>query len=275
MGYLVGKVLLMAAGWALCITAQADVWGYVDENGETHTAPTQIDSRYQRLTPMGGSSTVVESAAPTPTLQPEAEAEEIRQSPKLSVPLLAAPPEPAPFKPVAASTGLGRIRRESSREWMLRISAAPAVRALQPVVRQASMATGVDHLLLNAVIAVESSFDARAVSQRGALGLMQLMPDTADRYATPAERLRPAAERMLDPRINVLTGARMLADLTRRYERLDHAIAAWNAGEARVRKHGGLPPINQTRKHVLDVLELYWEMLQHQASTAPAKAANR
>ena len=267
----VGKVLLTAAAWALSIAAQADVSGYVDENGETHTAPTPIDSRDQRLTTTGGSSALVESAART--AQPDAD--EIRPSPKLSVPLLAAPPESAPITPVSASTGLGRIRRESSREWMLRISAAPVVRALQPVVRQASMATGVDHLLLNAVIAVESSFDARAVSQQGALGLMQLMPDTADRYATPAERLRPAAERMLDPRVNVLTGARMLADLTRRYQRLDHAIAAWNAGEATVRKHGGLPPINQTQKHVLDVLELYWEMLQHQASTASARAASR
>ena len=263
----VGKVGLMAAVWAMSCAAQADVWASVDENGETHTAPTQVDSRYQRVTE-GGSSATVEAPAPSP--QPAEE--DMGQPPKPSISIL---PAPASLTPVAASTGLGRIRRESSREWMLRLSTAPAVHALQAVVRQASMATGVDHLLLNAVIAVESSFDARAVSVRGAVGLMQLMPDTADRYATPAERLRPAAERMLDPRVNVLTGARMLADLTRRYERLDHAIAAWNAGEGPVRKHGGLPPINETRKHVLNVLELYWEMLQHKAPAAPVKAASR
>ena len=141
---------------------------------------------------------------------------------------------------------------------------APEVRVVQPLLRDASRQTGVDVELLKAIIAVESGFNARAVSPRGAIGLMQITPETADRYATPAERKRPAAQRLLEPRINVLTGARMLADLTRRLGGIDIALAAWNSGEGTVRKHGGkLPPIDETRAHVHLVLELYWALLQN------------
>ena len=141
---------------------------------------------------------------------------------------------------------------------------APEVKSLQPVLRDAARLHGVDIELLKAVIAVESGFNPRVVSPRGAIGLMQLTPETADRYATRAEAKRPAAERLLDPRINVLTGARMLADLTRRFGRIDIALAAWNAGEGTVRKHGGaMPPIAETQAHVHLVLELYWALLQN------------
>jgi soluble lytic murein transglycosylase-like protein len=140
---------------------------------------------------------------------------------------------------------------------------SPAVKAVQPWVAEAASATGVDAELLQAVIAVESNYDAKAVSPRGAVGLMQLTPGTADRYATPAERRLPAAQRLLDARTNILTGARMLADLTRRYGGIDIALAAWNAGEGTVRRFGGrMPPIAETEAHVHMVLELYWALLQ-------------
>jgi len=141
---------------------------------------------------------------------------------------------------------------------------APEVKRLSPVLRDAAKQEGVDIELLKAVIAVESGFNDRAVSPRGAIGLMQLTPETADRYATKAEARRPAAERLLDPRINVMTGARMLADLLRRFGSVDVALAAWNAGEGTVRKHGGkMPPIAETQAHVHLVLELYWALLQN------------
>jgi hypothetical protein len=140
---------------------------------------------------------------------------------------------------------------------------APEVKSVRAHLRAASARHGVDVELLTAVIAVESSFNARAVSPRGALGLMQLMPETADRYATPAERARPATQRMLDPRLNIETGARMLADLTRRLGRIDVALAAWNAGEGAVARFGGeMPPFAETRAHVHLVMELYWALLQ-------------
>jgi hypothetical protein len=141
---------------------------------------------------------------------------------------------------------------------------APEVKVLSAVLREAAKKEGVDVELLKAVIAVESGFNVRAVSPRGAIGLMQITPETADRYATKAEALRPAAERLLDPRTNVLTGARMLADLLRRFGSIDVALAAWNAGEGTVRKHGGkMPPIAETEAHVHLVLELYWALLQN------------
>jgi len=147
------------------------------------------------------------------------------------------------------------------------------VKSVQPWVAEAALATGVDEELLQAVIAVESNYDAKAVSPRGAVGLMQLTPDTADRYATREERRRPAAQRLLDARTNILTGARMLADLTRRYGGIDIALAAWNAGEGTVRRAGGrMPAIAETEAHVHMVLELYWALLQR---NLPLRALKR
>ena len=140
---------------------------------------------------------------------------------------------------------------------------SPDVKALQPVLDEAAKITGVDEELLKAVITVESNYNPRAVSPRGAVGLMQLTPVTADRYGTAQERQTPAARRMLDARTNVFTGARMLADLTRRYGGIDIALAAWNAGEGTVRRAGGqMPEIAETEAHVHMVLELYWALLQ-------------
>ena len=88
---------------------------------------------------------------------------------------------------------------------------APEVKALQPVLREAQRATGVDMELLKAVVTVESGYRSDRVSPAGAIGLMQLMPDTGDRYATRAERAAaPVEQRLRDPRHNVLVGARML-----------------------------------------------------------------
>ena len=140
---------------------------------------------------------------------------------------------------------------------------SPDVKALQPVLDEAAKTTGVDEELLKAVITVESNYNPTAVSPRGAVGLMQLTPATADRYGTKEERQTPASRRMLDARTNVFTGARMLADLTRRYGGIDIALAAWNAGEGTVRKAGGqMPDIAETEAHVHMVLELYWALLQ-------------
>ena len=142
---------------------------------------------------------------------------------------------------------------------------APEVKAVQPWVREAAERTGVDVELLKAVIAVESGYQRNAVSPRGATGLMQITPETASRYATPAE-----AARLIEPRINIHTGARMLADLIRRFGHIDAALAAWNAGEGAVRRAGNrVPDIDETQAHVHLVLELYWALLQQ---SQPARA---
>ncbi|MDE1950211.1 MAG: lytic transglycosylase domain-containing protein [Burkholderiales bacterium] len=140
---------------------------------------------------------------------------------------------------------------------------APEVRSVSPLLRDAARRHGIDAELLTALIAVESGFNAQAVSPRGAVGLMQITAETADRYATDAERRVPALQRLRDAPTNIATGARMLADLIRRFGRIDLALAAWNAGEGNVRRYHGLPPIDETHAHVRMVLELYWALLQN------------
>ena len=105
---------------------------------------------------------------------------------------------------------------------------------------------GVDEALVRAVILVESRYDAFAVSPRGAMGLMQLMPLTAVRF-----EVRNA----FDPIENVDAGVRYLKELLARYSgetRL--ALAAYNAGEAAVERYGGVPPYRETTQYVRRVL---------------------
>lgn len=136
---------------------------------------------------------------------------------------------------------------------------APEVKSLQAILRDAATTHGVDLELLKAIIAVESGFKPNAVSPRGAVGLMQIMPLGATREARDAE-----AKRLLDPKHNIHTGARMLSRLMHRFGRIDVALAAWNAGVGNVMKHGGgMPPIAETQAHVHLVLELYWALLQN------------
>ena len=141
---------------------------------------------------------------------------------------------------------------------------APEVKVVQPWLREAELATGIDAELLKAVITVESGYKGDSVSPKGAIGLMQITPVTAERYLTRQETAaRPVDEHLRDARSNILIGARVLADLSRRFGSMHLALAAWNAGEGRVRRSGGqLPEIDETRSHVHMVLELYWALLQ-------------
>lgn len=177
-------------------------------------------------------------------------------------------PLDARYQPVLANaSGVQRVpgKTDHGQGVLTWLDIAPEVKAVQPYLREAAQAHGVDVELLKAIIAVESAFRADAVSPRGATGLMQITAQTAQRYATAAEQQRPAL--LLDARSNVLIGARMLADLTRRFGRIDAALAAWNAGEGAVRRAGGrVPDIAETQAHVHLVLELYWALLQRSQS---------
>lgn len=171
----------------------------------------------------------------------------------------------------ASHSKMGRVpgKQDGSQHLLTWLDIAPEVKAMQPYLREASQLHGVDIELLKAVIAVESGYKQDAVSPRGALGLMQIMPETGARYAS-ADYAKSHEKGLLDPRTNILTGARMLADLTRRFGRIDAALAAWNAGEGAVRRAGGrVPAIDETQAHVHLVLELYWALLQR---SLPAQA---
>jgi hypothetical protein len=118
--------------------------------------------------------------------------------------------------------------------------------AYDELIQTASARHDVDPRLVKAVIQVESSFQPRARSSKGAMGLMQLMPATARRYQ---------ARDVFDPRVNIETGARHLRTLLREFE-LPLALAAYNAGEAAVRRFGGIPPYSETQAYVAKILDL-------------------
>jgi hypothetical protein len=108
---------------------------------------------------------------------------------------------------------------------------------------------GVDPALVRAIILAESNFDQHAVSRKGARGLMQLMPDTAGRYAVgdtfnPAENIRGGVQYL-----------RFLQDLFP--GQLHLAVAAYNAGENAVLRYNGIPPYPETREYVARVLRFY------------------
>jgi soluble lytic murein transglycosylase-like protein len=149
---------------------------------------------------------------------------------------------------------------------LLWLEIAPEVKRVQPWVREASAQHGVDIELINALIAVESGFNEKALSPKGAVGLMQVMPGTAERFMPKGSR-RNIAERLAEPRTNISVGARLMADLLKRHGHIDIALAAWSAGDGAVQRSGGqMPPIDETRAHVQQVLELYWALLQRRHS---------
>jgi soluble lytic murein transglycosylase-like protein len=107
---------------------------------------------------------------------------------------------------------------------------------------------GVEPSLVAAVISVESNWKPDAVSSRGAIGLMQLMPGTAE----DMQVLDP-----FDPEENIEGGVRYLRFLLDRFKEVDLALAAYNAGPRRVEEYGGIPAISETRQYVKKVLSIY------------------
>jgi soluble lytic murein transglycosylase-like protein len=116
-------------------------------------------------------------------------------------------------------------------------------------IRGAATLYQIPEQLVRAVIKVESDYDPRAVSSAGARGLMQLMPETAERLGV---------RDINDPRENIFGGVRYLRVLANMFNGdLDYTIAAYNAGENAVITHGGIPPFSQTRDYVVKVTKFY------------------
>jgi hypothetical protein len=116
------------------------------------------------------------------------------------------------------------------------------------LILKASSLFGVDSSLVRAVIAVESAFNRYARSHKGALGLMQLMPDTGRRYGV---------SNAYDPWQNIRGGTAHLRDLLDEFDDVSLALAAYNAGATPVRRYGAIPPYNETRNYVRKVLAIY------------------
>lgn len=120
---------------------------------------------------------------------------------------------------------------------------------IENVIFEKSIDHGVDPALVKAIVKAESDFNPGAVSEDGARGLMQLMPETA--------RLVGVRD-IDDPTQNVEGGIRYLAMLLRKYDwHLQLAVAAYNAGETAVAKYGGVPPYRETEEFVQRVLHYH------------------
>lgn len=218
-------LLLAGAGWlALAPSAHADLWAYVDEFGVTHFAAEALDERYKLFF----RGDLYDSSKPG--LQPHS----------------------------SAAAGLSaRTRTQSFFE------VSPRYKSVRPHLQKAAEKTGVDYDLIKAVIAVESGFDAEAVSPKGAVGLMQLMPATAERFGVAANKNRSMQQQLSDPAVNIPAGARYLSYLMNLFPgRLDLVLAAYNAGEGAVNKYGkSVPPYKETLNYVKAVTGIY-EQLQ-------------
>jgi soluble lytic murein transglycosylase-like protein len=155
-------------------------------------------------------------------------------------------PGDARYKPVLGET------RSQPQAPAARLAARrdPARERFARPVAHAAADTGLPEGLLHAVIQAESNYDPDAVSRKGAVGLMQLMPDTAQRFGVLDSR---------DPAANVLAGARYLKTLLAMFDAdLALALAAYNAGPAAVLRNGrAVPPYAETQRYVPRVLELY------------------
>jgi soluble lytic murein transglycosylase-like protein len=147
--------------------------------------------------------------------------------------LLASPVPPGP-----------RARPRKSVDWLAKSA------TYDLMIENAAFANTLNPALIRAMIVVESGFNPRAVSKRGAVGLMQLRPETARRYGVA---------NIYDPGENIRAGTRYLADLMTLYgSDTELALAAYNAGETAVARYGGhIPPFRETLEYVPSVLRIF------------------
>jgi Transglycosylase SLT domain len=217
-------VLLLSAMQPLAHAA--DIYGYVDDKGVAHFAPEKLDPRYQLFFRGGQSFDTADGVGPL------------------------------------ARSRAGKIDDKvprASQALLALFEASPSYKPAQGALREAARRHSIDYELLQALIATESGFDARAVSPKGALGLMQLMPATAQRYGVQADKRGSLEKKLFDPHINIATGSRYLRDLIEMFPGdLELALAAYNAGEGAVQRAGNrIPNYRETQNYVKTVLQLY------------------
>lgn len=157
-----------------------------------------------------------------------------------------APPEPTP------EAGVSAVRIAD------RAQGHPNLARYRRLIEQHARARKLDPALVKALIAVESGYDPAAVSPKGAIGLMQVIPGTAARYGLASDAKRSIEQKLTDPATNVSIGTRYLADLMVRYDAdVRLALAAYNAGEGAVDRYDRqVPPYPETQAYVVLVDEV-------------------
>jgi len=216
------------------LPAKADIWGYVDADRVPHFATSRLDDRYELF------------------LQDKVEPYRLTNVPrKAQDEGLATSSVPALINPV--STGFISPRMTNFFE------RSQNYKSVSPLLRQASATHGIDYSLLKALIATESGFNTFAVSPKGAVGLMQLIPPTAERYGVTAGKGTTVEYKLTDPKTNINAGTRYLAYLIKLFPgRLELALAAYNAGEGAVQRAGNkIPNYPETQNYVKTVMQLY------------------
>jgi soluble lytic murein transglycosylase-like protein len=214
-------LLLASAACVSMSSARAAVWGYIDDQGRAHVATEKLDDRYQ-LFFKGPTSGEVEAARQRK--EREAEVATLVRTPVLA-----------------------------------RLTTHPNAKRYDPLIARYAKANGIDSALVKAIVAAESGYEPTAVSTKGALGLMQVIPETAIRYGVSEDKTRTIEQKLFDPATNISVGTRYLRDLLRLFENdLDLALAAYNAGEATVQRYDRqIPPYPETQDYVKLVTQLY------------------
>jgi soluble lytic murein transglycosylase-like protein len=157
------------------------------------------------------------------------------------------------------------IARETSSGAPVEAKLVSATRhEVDEIVEKSAATHGVDPLLVRSVMQVESNFNPNAVSPKGAMGLMQLMPATARQLGVT---------NAFDVRQNIEGGVKFLRYLKAKFNDDRLVLAAYNAGEAAVRKHGWIPPYPETIDYVYKVGKRYGESKRQQAPVAAARPA--
>lgn len=213
--------LALAAMLAAPAAAAGQVWGYIDARGVAHFASERVDERYT-LFYRGGDSF------------------DTRSGPGADNP----PAEDRPAIPLKLQQFF---------------EVSPVYKQVRPHLREAALRHGIDYDLLKALIVAESGFDRAAVSHKGAIGLMQIMPATAERYGLAGDERTPLEAKLKDPKTNIGIGTRYLRFLLDLYPgQLDLVLASYNAGEGAVQRAGNrIPNYKETQDYVRTVMRLY------------------
>ena len=244
------KWLLLGSGLALWLgtlaPAHADVWGYVDEAGNTHFAQRQLDARYQLYFKTDTSPAWQQGGHDAGGGSNSSPASATAAVPIVGRSALA-------FNPQADAAAGAKAQR-----LVALINQSAAYRQVSALLQREATRHALDVELVKAIVAAESGFNARAVSPAGALGLMQVMPDTARMLGLQGDAKQTVEQKLTDPETNVRLGTRYLRQLLAQFRgRADLAVAAYNAGPGAVRRRMAVPPYTETQNYVRTVLAIY------------------